>query len=328
METSRRSFLRAAGSSLVLSAGRVRSASAAQAPTAPVSFPGIPNPLEGGVDVIATGYIWTEGPVWVGGETGHLLFSDVPGNAIYSWDGKRTTVFLAPSGYQGFPIPASLREAGSNGLALGRGGLLVADSGIRALARVDLATRQKAVFAEAYQGKRFNSPNDLVVAGNGAVYFTDPYYKRDYWNRGPSEQGQHVYRLSPDRKTLTRVIDDLKQPNGIIGTPDGRTLYVSDIGDRKTYAYDLGEGGALSNKRLFCEMGSDGVTLDADGNLYLTGRGVTVFDRAGKKVDNVDVPEGWTANVCFGGNDRRTLFITASKGLYAIRTRAAGAGSQ
>ena len=169
METSRRSFLRAASGSLVLGAGSVRSASAAQAPTAPVSFPGIPNPLEGSVDVIATGYIWTEGPVWVGGETGHLLFSDVPGNAIHSWDGKRTTVFLAPSGYQGFPIPASLREAGSNGLALGRGGLLVADSGTRALARVDLATRQKAVFA-GYQGKRFNSPNDFVVARNGAVY--------------------------------------------------------------------------------------------------------------------------------------------------------------
>ena len=150
METDRRSFLRAAGSSVVLGAGSMWSApAAAQAPAAPVSFPGIPNPLEGAVDVIATGFIWTEGPVWVGAEDGHLLFSDVPGNAIYSWDGKRATVFLAPSGYQGFPIPASLREAGSNGLALGRGGLLIADSGNRALARVDLATRQKAVFAES-----------------------------------------------------------------------------------------------------------------------------------------------------------------------------------
>jgi sugar lactone lactonase YvrE len=98
----------------------------------------------------------------------------VPGNAIFSWDGKRTTVFLAPSGYQNFPIPASLREAGTNGLALGRGGLLVADSGTRVIARVDLATRQKTVLAESYQGKRFNSPNDLVVARNGDVYFTDP----------------------------------------------------------------------------------------------------------------------------------------------------------
>lgn len=140
MKRDRRFFLSAAGSSLVVAAGGVaRASAAAQAPPAPVSFPGIANPLEGEVEVIATGYIWTEGPVWVGGEEGHLLFSDVPGNAIYTWDGKRTTAFLAPSGYQGFPIPATLREAGSNGLALGRGGLLLADSGNRALARVDLA---------------------------------------------------------------------------------------------------------------------------------------------------------------------------------------------
>ena len=175
MATDRRSFLRAAGSSLVVGAVSASSApAAAQTPAPPVSFPGIANPLEGAVEAIATGYQWTEGPVWVGGEDGHLLFSDVPGNAIYSWDGKRTTVFLAPSGLQAFPIPASIREAGSNGLALGRGGLLLADSGTRALARVDLATRQRVVFAESYQGKRFNSPNDLVVARNGAVYFTDP----------------------------------------------------------------------------------------------------------------------------------------------------------
>ncbi len=182
MGTDRRSFLRAAGRSLVLGAGSVWSAAAsvqAQAPASPVSFPGIANPLEGGADAIATGYIWTEGPVWVGGEGGHLLFSDVPGNAIYSWDGKRTTVFLAPSGYQGFPIPASLREAGTNGLALGRGGLLIADSGTRALARVDLATRQKAVFAESYQGKRFNSRSgDFCTPARpkgGSVKYTAPF---------------------------------------------------------------------------------------------------------------------------------------------------------
>ncbi len=138
MERDRRSFLHAAGSSLVLGAGSLWSASsAAQTPATPVSFPGVANPLEGGVDVIATGYIWTEGPVWVGGEDGHLLFSDVPGNAIYSWDGKQTTVFLAPSGYQGFPIPASLREAGSNGLALGRGGVTNDTRVVRGRIRTD-----------------------------------------------------------------------------------------------------------------------------------------------------------------------------------------------
>ena len=178
MDTNRRSFLRVAGSSAIVAGGSLWSRStAAQGPAAaPVSFPGIANPLDGDVEVIASGYLWTEGPVWVGNAQGHLLFSDVPGNAIYSWDGKRTTAFLAPSGYTGFPIPDTIREAGSNGLALGRGGLLMADSGTRAIARVDLATRQKTILAATYQGKRFNSPNDLVVARRGDIYFTDPPY--------------------------------------------------------------------------------------------------------------------------------------------------------
>jgi gluconolactonase len=125
------------------------------------------------------------------------------------------------------------------------------------------------------------------------------------------------------------VAEDLKQPNGIIGTPDGKTLYVADIDGKKTYRYAVKDDGALSDKALFCEMGSDGMTIDDAGNVYLTGKGVTVFDKSGKQVDHVDVPgEGWTANVCFGGKDRGTLFITASKGLYAIQTRTKGAGSQ
>lgn len=267
------------------------------------------------LEKLADGFKFTEGPA--ADADGNVYFTDQPNDRILKWsaDGHLST-FMEPAGR-------------SNGLCFDRDGRLLACADENnELWSIDVKTKSHAVLVKEHDGKRLNGPNDLWVAPDGAVYFTDPYYKRDYWKRGPSEQGQHVYRLSPDRKTLTRVVDDLKQPNGIIGTPDGRTLYVADIGDRKTYAYDLGEGGTLSNKRLFCEMGSDGVTLDAAGNLYLTGRGVTVFDKAGKKVDHVDVPEGWTANVCFGGKDRRTLFITASKGLYAIRTRAAGAGSQ
>ena len=157
---------------------------------------------------------------------------------------------------------------------------------------------------------------------------SDPFYKRPYWKRGPKEQAvEGVYFLTPDRKTLTRVIDDLKQPNGIIGTPDGKTLYVADIGGNRTYAYDIGPDG-LTNKRLFCEFGSDGMTIDDEGNVYLTGKGVIVFDKSGKEIARIAVPEGWTANVCFGGRDRQTLFITASGSLYAIRTRTKGVGSQ
>src|SRR5262249_39780062 len=146
-----------------------------------------------------------------------------------------------------------------------------------------------------------------------------------YWQRGPKEQDQEAtYFLSPDGKTVTRVTDDLKQPNGIIGTPDGKTLYVSDIRAGNTFAYDIQNDGSLTNKRLFCKLGSDGMTIDEQGNVYLTGRGVTVFDKDGKKIEHIDVPEGWTGNVCFGGPDKKTLFITASKGLYAMKMQVVG----
>ena len=120
----------------------------------------------------------------------------------------------------------------------------------------------------------------------------------------------------------------MKQPNGIIGTPDGKALYVADIAGGKTFVYDIQADGSLMNKKLFCKLGSDGMTLDDEGNVYLTGRGVTIFDRAGKEIEKIAVPEPWTANVCFGGRDRRTLFITAGKGLFSIKTRTKGVGSQ
>jgi gluconolactonase len=130
-----------------------------------------------------------------------------------------------------------------------------------------------------------------------------------------------VYFLPVDRKNLKRVITDLKQPNGIIGTADGKTLYVADIGAGKTYAYDVQSDGSLTNKRLFCELGSDGMTLDNEGNVYLTGRGVTVYDKTGKQIEHIDVPEPWTANITFGGKDRHLLFITASKSVYGLKMR-------
>jgi gluconolactonase len=162
----------------------------------------------------------------------------------------------------------------------------------------------------------------------GGLYFTDPHYKRPYWKRGAKEMEECVYFLGPDYKTLTRVIDDLKQPNGIIGTPDGETLYVADIGAGKTYRYRILGNGTLTEKQLFCELGSDGMTIDREGNVYLTGKGVSVYDPAGKKIEQIDVPEPWTANVCFGGVDRQTLFITASKGFYGLRMAVRGADSQ
>jgi gluconolactonase len=184
------------------------------------------------------------------------------------------------------------------------------------------------VLAREFAGRPLNGPNDVWERPDGALYFTDPFYKRDWWEYSARPQdGEQVYFLSADRKSLVRVTTDLVQPNGIIGTPDGKTLFVADIRAGKTYAFDIQPDGSLTNRRVRCELGSDGMTLDTEGNLYLTGKGVLVFDPAGKKIGQIDVPEPWTANVSFGGRDHQTLFITASKGLYAIRLRVRGANA-
>jgi gluconolactonase len=181
------------------------------------------------------------------------------------------------------------------------------------------------VLVRDYQGKLLNGPNDVWVGPDNGLWFTDPFYKRPWWkHETPQQDGQHVYYLSPDRKRLVRVADDLEQPNGIIGTADGKTLYVADIRAGKTYRYNIQPDGTLANKTLFCELGSDGMTIDAENNLYLTGRGVTVFNQEGQKIEHIAVDAPWTANVCFGGPDRQTLFITASTGLYSIRLRVQG----
>jgi len=264
------------------------------------------------IEKLAGGFKFTEGPAV--DAAGNVFFTDQPNDRIMKWsvDGK-LSVFLQPSGR-------------SNGLYFdGKGNLLACADEKNQLWSIDPSGRA-TVLVRDYQGKLLNGPNDLWVAPGGGVYFTDPLYKRPYWDRGPMEQdGQHVYFLSPDRQKLIRVADDLKQPNGIIGSPDGRTLYVADIAAGRTYAYDIGKDGTLSNQRLFCALGSDGMTLDEEGNVYLTGKGVTVFDKNGRQIDHIDLAEPWTANVCFGGRDRHTLFITASTGFYAIRTRVRGA---
>jgi gluconolactonase len=120
------------------------------------------------------------------------------------------------------------------------------------------------------------------------------------------------------------VINDLKQPNGIIGTPDGKTLYVADIKAGKTYKYLIQADGSLTGKTLFASMGSDGMTIDKKGNIYLTGKGVTVFNSKGEKIDHIPVDAGWTANVCFGGKEMKTLFITASESFYGLKMKVAG----
>ncbi len=263
---------------------------------------------------LAGGFEFTEGPAC--DEKGNVFFTDQPNDRILEWsvEGKMTT-FMKPCGR-------------ANGLCFdAEGNLWACADEKNQMWRIDPAGKVTVVVKD-YQGKLLNGPNDVWVRPEGGLYFTDPYYPRSYWKRGPKEMGEHVYFLAADHKTLTRVADDLRQPNGIIGTPDGKLLYVADIGADKTYCYRIQPDGSLTDKTLFCRKGSDGMTIDDRGNIYLTGHGVFVFDSAGKQIEHIDVAEPWTGNICFGGKDRRTLFITASKNLYALRMQVKGVGSQ
>ncbi len=260
------------------------------------------------------GFTFTEGPA--SDADGNVFFTDQPSDRILKWsaDGKVTT-WMHPCGR-------------SNGLCFdAKGALWACADEHNQLWRIG-PDKKVTVEIKDYHGKLLNGPNDVWIRPDQGVYFTDPYYKRDYWHRGPKQLTEDVYYLSPDRKTVVRVIDDMKQPNGIIGTPDGKTLYVADIGANQTFAYDIEPNGKLTHKRLFCKLGSDGMTIDNQGNVYLTGHGVTVFNRDGKQIEHIAVPEAWTGNICFGGKDRHLLFITASRAVYGLRMRVKGVGSQ
>lgn len=263
------------------------------------------------VKILAEGFEFTEGPAC--DAQGNIFFTDQPNDRImkYGVDGK-LSIFLQPSGR-------------ANGLYFDSDGFLWACADEHnQLWRIG-PERKVTVVVKDYQGKLLNGPNDTWIRPDGGLYFTDPLYKRPYRKRGPTEQScRGVYYLKPDRKKLVRVIDDFKQPNGIIGTPDGKTLYVADIGASKTWSYTIKKDGTLNNKKLFCDMGSDGMTIDDRGNVYLTGKGVTVFDRSGNRIAHIPIDEPWTANVCFGGGDLRSLFITASKKLYSIPMQVKG----
>jgi gluconolactonase len=266
------------------------------------------------LEKLAGEFAFTEGPTC--DKNGNVFFTDQPNNRILKWsvDGK-LSAFLQPAGR-------------ANGMFFDSKGTLIACADEKTELWAISPEGQHTVLAKEYEGKKLNAPNDVWVRADGSLFFTDPFYKRDWWDYDKPPQGtEQVYFLSADRKTLKRVTTDLVQPNGIIGTPDGKTLFVADIRADKTYAYDIHPDGTLANKRLRCTLGSDGMTLDTEGNLYLTGNGVIVFDETGKKIERIAVPERWTANVSFGGKDHKTLFITASTGLYSIRMKHAGANA-
>ncbi len=263
---------------------------------------------------LAGEYAFTEGPAV--DRDGNIYFTDQPNDRIVKWTAADSSVedWLKPAGR-------------SNGTYFDQAGNLIACADEKNELWSIAPNKQVTVLLKDFGGKLLNGPNDLWIRPDGGLYFTDPLYPRDYWKRDKAMQqdGQHVYFLAKGAQEPVRVATDLKQPNGIVGTPDGKTLYVADIGARKTYAYDVQADGSLAGKRLFCELGSDGMTLDAEGNVYLTGQGVTVFDKSGKQIEQIPVPGGWTANVTFGGKDRKLLFITASMGIYGLKMKVAGA---
>jgi gluconolactonase len=263
------------------------------------------------LEKLADGFLFTEGPS--SDAKGNVYFTDQPNDRIMIWStDEKLGTFLQPCGR-------------SNGMSFDAEGNLWTCADEKNEFWCIAPDKTVKIIPSLYKDKLLNGPNDLWITRNTGFYFTDPFYKRPWWNHSTMPQDiQGVYYLSPDHKTITRVIDDLVQPNGIVGTPDGTSLYIADIGGKKTWSYKINKDGSLSGKTLFCEMGSDGMTIDVEGNIYLTGNGVTIFNRKGIKVGTIEVPESWTANVCFGGPDMKSLFITATKGLYRIRTRIKG----
>ena len=255
---------------------------------------------------IADGFQFTEGPAVDQG--GDVYFTDVATSRIYKWSqGRQPAVFRSDTG-------------GANGLFVDAKRNLLACEGDRGRVVAIDPKGRPTVVADKYAGKRFNKPNDLWIDPKGGVYFSDPIYGR----AEKTQDGEHVYYISPDRRQVLRVINDMTRPNGLIGTPDGKTLYVTDHGAGKTWRYSISADGRLTGKRLFADVGGDGMTIDAEGNVYLAERGVLVFDPEGKRIQTIDVPTRPT-NVCFAGRDGQTLFITARTAVYSIRMRVRGA---
>ena len=254
------------------------------------------------IEKLATGFVWAEGPAE--SPDGTVFFSDNRGNKVYKWspDGKLST-FIENS-------------RSDNGMIIDKDGVLLSCAGdSKELVSIDWEGNYTTL-ADNYKGKPFSAPNDLWMDAKGGIYFTDPF-----WGR---ETGRdRVFYLTPDRKELILVNSDMSNPNGVIGSIDGKLLYVTNYIENKTYVFDVNEDGTLSNKRLFAPEGDDGMAMDTEGNLYLTGKSITVYNPDGEKIDTIEVPET-PANLAFCGKDKKTLFITARTSVYSVRMRTQG----
>jgi gluconolactonase len=263
------------------------------------------------VEKVADGFEFTEGPLWY---DGRLVFSDIPADRVYQWTPEEgLSVFVEPSGH-------------ANGLATDPDGHLLLAQHDGQVGRLTTEGEIEPV-ATSYRGQRLNSPNDLTVANNGTMYFTDPPYGVDDENRELDFSG--VYRLDPDG-ALTLLTEEFSRPNGIVLSPDESTLYVNDTDGNVIRAYDVTENGDVANGRVFAEMegeapgNADGMKVDADGNLYTTGPGgIWMYTPEGELLDRISVPVGPT-NLAFGGPEGQTLYITAQSNVYRIPLQVSG----
>ena len=252
------------------------------------------------VQKLAGDFRFTEGPAW--DRNGTLYFSDIPNKTIHTWSEEK--------GLGTFKV----LKGSCNGLIFDKSGnLIVCQPTGRAVIKItpqgDVST-----IADSYQGKKLNSPNDLWIDSAGGIYFTDPRYG----NMDDLQQGGfHVYYIHPDGKKIERVLDNLVKPNGIIGSADGKKLYVADPGAKKSYVYEIVGPGKLANRKLAANAGSDGLVLDERGNFYVTGKAIRIFSPEAKEIATIPLPEN-AANMTLGGPDGKTLYITAQTGLYSI----------
>lgn len=249
------------------------------------------------------GFGFLEGPV--SDRSGDLHFTDINNNRIWRLTaGGEFEIAVEPANYP-------------NGLTLDLdGSLLICEQGAQRVTRMD-AAGAVSVVADSYNGAPFNSPNDLWVHPDGSIYFTDPRYRIP---AGPLTQpGEYVYRIAPDRQSVEALVTDIPKPNGIVGTEDGRTLYLASTENAKIYRFDIAADGSLENRAEFADQGSDGMTLDERGNVYLTWiGGVSIRNPEGGEIEFIETPQ-MPANVAFGGGDGRTLYVTARTSLYSLR---------
>jgi gluconolactonase len=303
-------------------------------------------PKDAQLEKLATGFKWTEGPVWI--PAGYLLFAEIPSNSIRKWSpGQKTaTIFLQPSGYRGSE-PYGGPEPGSNGMTLDpRGRLTVAGHAQRDVWRLETMDPhgQATILADSYEGKKLNSPNDLVYKSDGALYFTDPPYGfRTQSDKDPDKQlaVNGVYRLPraaaqppgapPANSKLELLIKDMPRPNGIAFSPDEKVLYVNNSEPKfwKKYAVSsdgaIGEGKTLYDATSDAREGApDGMKVDTAGNLFSTGPGgIWIFSPAGRHIGTLLMPEK-AGNLAWGDDDYRTLYITASASVYRVRLNTTG----